>query len=382
MTSPPTHNVPEAVRKPRRLGLIIPWAIALALALGWSAVWLWMFSQTSQRLDAEAARLRAAGWQVAWAGRRIEGYPFRLDVDFTGLVLKDPSGWAVSLPRIDSEAYVFAPTHWVFAAPGGLTLTRRDGGAVTITARVLRATVSDWDQRPPNLALEGDDLAFTSAPGAKPLWLTGARVLQVEMRPGPEDQGALYVGVQDGVADPGAWLGRVAAGKPVKLVAETTFDHASQITGHGWGAALTRWAQAGGALDIQQLTLDAGDASLASRQGSLSVSDDGDLTGRMTVQSPQALRFFKPGPKPASANAKPGMTINFHLGHISVVSGPGAAPTSWTPARTITLNLGKKVRVTGLDIPESIIDRPLELSFHDGAAWLGPIKLGPSPRVF
>jgi hypothetical protein len=354
----------------------------VALAIGWSVAWVWMIGDVGRRLDAAAAALRAAGWQVSWTSRRMGGYPFRLDVNLNGLALKDPSGWAVSLPRIESEAYVFAPTHWILAAPDGLTFTRRNGGPVTVTARLLRASASGWDQSPPKLALEGDDVSFTSAPGGMPFWLSHARLLQFETRPGPDDQGAVYFGVEDGAAGPSAWLGRAAQGKPVTLVAETTFTHASALSGSNLRAAVSRWAHAGGVLDIEQLSLNAGDASLASKQGALSVADDGDLAGAMTVQSPDPLRFFNTAPKPAAPGAKPGLTINLHVGHVTVIPARGAAPTTWKPAGVITLSLGKKLRATASALPAAIGGQPLGLAFHDGGAWLGPLRIGPAPRVF
>ena len=382
MTSASTHSVPPAGRKPRRLGLYIPWGLAVALAIGWSLAWVWMIGETGRRLDAAAAALRGAGWQVSWTDRQIGGYPFRLDVDLDGLTLKDPSGWAVSLPRIESEAYVFAPTHWILAAPDGLAFTRRGGGAVTVTARLLRASVSGWDHAPPKLALEGDDLTFTPSPGARPFWLSRARLLQFETRPGPDDQGAVYFGVEDGVASPTGWLGRAAAGGPVKLVTETTFSHAGELTGPNLRAAIARWAQAGGQLSLEQVSLNTGDASLTSRQGTLSVADNGDLTGSMTVRSPDPLRFFNSAPKPGPAGGRPALTINMRLGNVTVISAPGAAPTTWKPAGPITLTLGRKLRVGASALPGNLGGQPLELTFHDGGTWLGPLRIGHAPRVF
>jgi hypothetical protein len=71
VTSPSTHTVPDAARKPRRLGLYIPWGIAAILALAWSLAWLWLASETGRRIDAAATALRASGWQVRWEARRV-----------------------------------------------------------------------------------------------------------------------------------------------------------------------------------------------------------------------------------------------------------------------------------------------------------------------
>ena len=63
--SPETHNDAARRRKPRRLGLYLPWGALVVFAAGWSLAWLWMMGQTQSRLDAGAASLRKAGWTVA-----------------------------------------------------------------------------------------------------------------------------------------------------------------------------------------------------------------------------------------------------------------------------------------------------------------------------
>jgi hypothetical protein len=325
MTVQTTHSDPPAGRKPRRLGLWLPWGLAIVLAVGWSIAWLWMANEAGRRLDAAAASMRGSGWQVAWTRRDVGGYPFRLDVDLTGVSVTDPTGWGVSAPQIKSEAFAFEPTHWLFAVPNGLSFTRPDGGAVVVTAKLLRFSINSWDQHPPRLSLEGDDLVLTPAPGAKPFWLTRAHVLLFDTRAGPDDQGASYFSIDGGAADPASWVGQAAQGQPVSVVAETSFNHAGAVSGRGWGDALLRWAHAGGRLDIDQFTLTAGGAGLESKHGDVSVGDDGRLTGGMDVTLKAPAQIF------------PGLPVS-------------------TPA--------------------------VHLDFHDGATWVGRLKLSPAPRAF
>ena len=142
---PETHSDDARRRKPRRLGLYLPWGALVIAAAGWSLAWFWMMHETQSRLDAGAASLRKAGWTVAWDSRHVGGYPFRLDIDLTNLRLAEPSGWAVTLPALKSEAFAFAPTNWVYFAPNGLTFARPDGGPV-VSASALRASINSWDE--------------------------------------------------------------------------------------------------------------------------------------------------------------------------------------------------------------------------------------------
>jgi hypothetical protein len=279
----PTHSEAARPRKPRRLGLVIPWGMAAALAIGWSLAWLWLMGETERRMDAGAASLRAAGWHVAWSARHVGGYPFRLDVDLTDLALADPSGWAIAAPAVKSEAYAFAPTHWVFFVPGGLGFARPRDGAIQVTARVLRGSVAGWDESPPRIALEGDDLTFTPAPGATPLWFSAARNLQFYTRPGPNDQGAAYLEIDGGRAMPANWLDKLGDGGPVSLKGDVILSHVSAFHGGDWRAAVTAWTRGGGAVDIGHFVLTAGSLTFSSRAGAFAVGDDGRLVGQLAM---------------------------------------------------------------------------------------------------
>jgi hypothetical protein len=332
-----THSAANPRRKPRRLGLYLPWAALVLAAAGWSLAWLWMMGQTQSRLDAAAASLRKAGWAVAWHSRHLGGYPFRLDLDFTDLRLADPSGWAVALPALKSEAFAFAPTNWVLYAPSGLTFSRPDGGPVNVTAGALRASVNGWHEAPPRISLEGDDLTFAAAPGAKPFSLIAAKTLQFYTRAGPRHQAALFLSVDGGVASPGSWVGLIAAGKPVAIKLDGIISNTEGLQGDSWRGLIAHWSARGGTFDVHQLTLTAGDAALEVRKGGIAVADDGRLEGVLEAHLRDEARVLA-----VAQTGKP----------------PPADPSATAAA---------------LD---------LRLTFRDGGTWLGPLKLAPAPRAF
>src|SRR5262245_53083068 len=108
---------PTAPRKPSRLGLYIPFGLLLIFIAACSAAWLWARGETDARLDAGVEALRRAGYELSWSERKIGGYPFRLDVTLTDAHVRDRSGWALDAPRLEAEAFLHAPTHWIVAAP-------------------------------------------------------------------------------------------------------------------------------------------------------------------------------------------------------------------------------------------------------------------------
>jgi len=332
-----THNAAVPHRKPRRLGLYLPWAALIIVAAGWSLAWLWMMGQTQSRLDAAAASLRKAGWSVAWGRRHVGGYRFRLDVDLTDLRVADPSGWAVALPALKSEAFAFAPTNWVAYVPAGLTFSRPDGGPVDVTAGALRASLNGWDESPPRISVVGDDLTFAAAPGAKPFSLTGAKSLQFYTRAGPGKQAALFLSLDGGAARPGSWVGQIAAGGPVGIKLDGIISHADALQGETWRGLIANWSAQGGAFDVHQLTLTAGDASLDARKGGVAVADDGRLEGILEANLRDERRVL-------------------------AVAQTGQPPPADASAGTNAVGL--------------------RLTLRDGATWIGPLRLAPAPRAY
>ena len=239
----------------------------------------------------------------------------------------------MTLPALKSEAFAFAPTNWVYFAPNGLTFARPDGGPVVVSASALRASVNSWDEAPPRISLEGDDLAFAAAPGAKPFSLTGAKNLQFYARAGPGRQAALFFSLDGGVARPDSWVGQIAGGKPVALKFDAVINHAGDLQGASWRGLVAHWSAAGGAFDVHQLTLTAGDASLDARKGGVAVGDDGRLEGILEANLSDEGRIF-------------------------AVAQTGKAPA-----------VDAAPRADGLG---------LRLTLRDGWMWLGPVRLAPS----
>jgi hypothetical protein len=214
------------------------------------------------------------------------------------------------------------------AAPDGLTFTRPSGGAVTVTARLLRASISGWDRRPPDIAFAGDDLTLTPAPGAAPFWLKSAKSLQFDTQAAPDDQAQVWFSLAGGQVSPESWMGEVGRGAPVAIALDGVVFRIGTLVGPDWRDAARNWTHSGGGLDVRQFTLTAGQASLDARRGSLAVGDDGALVGELDANLGQPGRLF------GGLSAQPGET------------------------------------------------QTLRLTFHGGWTWLGPLKIAPAPRLF
>jgi hypothetical protein len=276
---------------------------------------------------------------------RLRGFPFRLDLDLTDARLAEPSGWAVFAPHLKAEAYLFDPHHWVAVAPDGVMVTRRDAGALIVKGQALRASLSDAGAHPPRLSVEGLNLNFSTPPGARPFALTRAKAFHLHTRAGPNDQGAIYLGVEGGEAAPDGTLGLIAAGGPVVFTLDGIFSHAGAMRGADWPGSLRAWTRAGGALTIRRLELTAGKAGIVATSGALGMGPDGRLTGDLKVGAAQTPRI---------------LGVMAARGALSPDVARGGAAVALARAGSLTL----------------------PLNFEAGRVTLGPVALGPSPRLF
>ncbi len=338
--------MPDRGAEPRRLGLYAPFVVLLALAVAWSGGWLALRGEILRRLDAARRPASASGRALDWASRSVSGFPFRFDVGFTRLRLREPSGWAIAVPSLQAEALAFAPTHWVAVAPGGASFTRPAGGAVIVGAKVLRASLSDLGARPPRLSVEGIGLTFHPAPGADPFFLTAAQEFHLHTRAGPPDEGAIFVELDRAQARLPGLMGRIAAGGPVNLAAEATYSHAAALAGADWAGAVKAWSAAGGTLDVRRLRLAAGEAAIDAHAGTLTVDGDGRLAGSLAVTLRQAPRAL------AAMGGRGGLAPEVAEAAAQVVGARGGAVAAVT------------------------------LDFQAGQTTLGPAALGPAPKVY
>lgn len=345
--APPVPD-PDPSRKPRRFWLYAPFVLLLVAAAAWSAFWVYLRGETVRQMDGQVVALRAAGYDIAWGGRTVDGYPFRLDVTLTDARIREPSGWALSAPRFEAEAFMHALRHWVFAAPQGFTFVRPTGGAVEVRGATIHASLHDLDKRPPSFSFEGVKLTFAPAPGAQPFSLSAADRVQLHLRPGPDDQGAVMFKLDGGQARLSGLFARMADGKPISIAWDSILTRMSGFKGATWADAARAWSQGGGTIELRQAGVTAGDALIGAQGGKLTIDSDGRLSGALDVTLREA-------PKALNAMAEQG-TI---------------APETAMAASAVAM-----ARQGQDDAARAT------LTFQAGRATLGPVAIAPAPKIY
>jgi hypothetical protein len=342
------HDLP-APRKRRRLGLVIPWVLAVIVAVGWTAGWLWARGEARVRMDESVEALRRAGYDVSWQSRGIGGYPFRLSVTLTEPRIREPSGWGLEAPSLEAQARISSPTSWIVAAPQGLTFVRPIGGAVQTRGKVIRASLTHLTETPPRFSFEGVDLTFQPGPGAQPFGLQAAKRVEFHLRGNDQlDEGLLSLRVDEGKARLTGLLGRIAGERPVSIVWNATLSKMSSLQGRTWPEAVRRWTDAGGRMTLRQAGVTAGEAVLGSNSGTFGVGSDGRVTGVMDVT-------LRQGPRALGALGETGM----------IPQERAEAAAAVAAAREGTGDVAQA-----------------SIHFQAGQTTLGPVALGPSPKVY
>jgi hypothetical protein len=341
---------PSTPRKPSLARLVIPFAIALLLVIGWSAAWIWLRGEAKARMDERVAYLREAGYEITWRDRGIGGYPFRLNVTLTEPRIRDRSGWALEAPVLEAQAFVHAPTSWIVAAPKGLTFTRPIGGPVQVTGKLIRASLTHPQNYPPNVSFEGVDLAFQPAAGANPFGLQAAERVEFHLRQAPSevgDEAGVWLSVTNGKAQLSGLLGRIAGGKPISIEWDGRMSKISALRGATWPEAVRAWVKAGGRMAVKRGGLTAGDALIGVNSGDLTVGKDGRAEGRLDLSLRQAPRA------------------------LGAAGDTGAIPQDRAAAAAAVA----EARQTG-DVARA------QLYFQAGQTTLGPVAIAPAPKVY
>jgi hypothetical protein len=339
---------PEAPRKPSRLGLYLPIGLLVLLMVAWSGFWVFARGQAYSRMDAAVASLTKAGYRIGWGGREIGGYPFRMDVTLTDFEVREPSGWALRAPKMEAEAFAYSPTHWIVAAPQGLTFVRPEAGPVTVTGKLIRAALFDFSRRPPSFDFEGVGLTFQPDAGAQPFSLSAADRVEFHLRAGPDDQGGVFFSVDKGKARLAGLFARIAGDRPISITWNSTLSKMSAFDGDTWPEAVQHWVGAGGQMTVRNAGVTAGDAVIGSTGGTLTVGTDGRVRGQLPVTLRQAPRA------------------------LDAMGASGVLPKDTAEAAASVAEARQ-----GADQQAHAT-----LDFEAGRTTLGPVDIGPAPKVY
>ncbi len=321
----------------------------LVAALLWAGYWV----VGSRLMDRSVEAWFAApppGLTATRSDVSVSGFPNRFDLTVTDPALADTAdGWAWRAPFAQVFMMTWKPWHLIAALPQQqdfdtpfgpfqLTSTKLQGSLVLVPGSALSLD---------RTVLSGEGLALSGADG----WQVSATKATFATRLMPDDAKAHEIGFDATTLSPDAGFRMALAGASglPEQIDELRLDAVASFTAPlDRFAAETRPRLAG--LSVKQGLLRWG-AMVISASGSITPAADGTAEGRIDLRV-ENWRNLVP---------------------VLVASGLVTAEVSPTVTRAMELLAEQGADPNILDVP---------LAFQSGRMSLGPLPLGPSPRLF
>ncbi len=323
--------------------------LSLLAALAWSGFWVFGYVTLSAALPAWFEDRRADGWVAEYDELSVRGFPSRLDSTFSDITLADPrTGVAWNAPFFQLFALTYKPNHVIAVWPNAQTFAIPTE-KLAITSGDMRASLVldpgiDLALDRSNLAIEALGISSTAD------WKLSADAVKLAMHRQEGSDSTYRLAFQaDGLTPPAGFdlpdsldLPRSFSSFRADLTAE--FDRPWDRT------AIEEARPQPVALDLTLAEIVWGDLEL-NAAGSVTIDSTGYPTGTVTIRA---------------VNWRDILDVARHSGQIPV----GVIDT-------VEQALGFIAQLAGnaneLDIP---------LSFSGGATKLGPLPIGPAPRIF
>lgn len=347
----PSMSEPAPKAKAKRRGLMIPWLLAILLVGGWSGYWFYSRSKVVDTLDAQAQALRDRGYDVHWNSRQVGGYPFRYEVRLADFRVNEPRGWGLTAPIVEAQASALWPNVVVLVAEDGFTVNRPDAPPLSMDGDVLRMSLGGLTKPGPwRVSMEGVKVALSTSDPETAAFSTIDR-FEAHLRPTEGGDASVFLRVNEARPNVGNILSRISGGEPVTVGLEGRISHADALKGGGWTDWLTSWARAGGRLYAEKGGLIAGDGKLDLRPSEITADNQGFAYGDLKL---------------TLARASNGVLA---LGEIGVLPEETAAVAAGATGAASVFSTDRD----GFDV---------SFTFSDGRTFLGPLPLGPAPRLY
>jgi uncharacterized protein DUF2125 len=333
-------------RKFAAITAIAATAGAVTIAVALAAYWLWAAGQVRTAIAQWAEAQRAAGYDIAYAGPEIGGFPIRLAVRLDAPRIAAPEGWRWSGGAIAGEAAFWQPLLLRLALP----LEQELAGVWRGTERTLRmqaaradATIR-FDARGQAVAatLEATDISVQDAGGGR---LRIARLRHRANRPPPMTDGVSHLLLRGEIE--ALTLAETPPAPFPATIDRLAYDAdlIGTIPPGEPAAALAAWRDGGGALNVVDLVF---------VWGPLDVRADGTLT--------------------LDTLLRPHGTFSARIAGLPEMLDAAVAQGMVQPGAAAGLRLAVLTLADGRDASGRPVVR-LPVTLRDGRVFLGPVPL-------
>jgi hypothetical protein len=369
----------------RRWMLFAPFAVVVALAAGWSALWFYAAARAEADLAAWRENERQAGRTQDCASQSIGGYPFRIEVRCGGadLQLNGAPTLQLKLPTAVVAAQVYDPKLLIGEFTGPLEISE----AGQPPAAIVNWNLGQASVRGLPLRVERASLALVGptvrAPSLGDNAVLSARRSELHGRQAPgstaddpviETVLRLDAAVADKRLFDGAFADKLRAlfANPIDADVAATLRGLDDISPKPWSLRFKQWQARDGELKIEKARVAQQDV-VAVGAGALKLTPRGGLDGelRLTVVGIEKLlkmldidRIMTEGQIGATFNA-----LDRLMPGLGGIARQSAAPG-------LIAALGERTALEG----KPAVAFPVR--FVDGTVFIGPFQVGAVPPLF
>jgi hypothetical protein len=387
-------------RRSRPWLIVLPTAILVLLGLIWSAFWYWSTNVAEATMTAWRAHEAEAGRVYGCATTNFGGYPFRIEVDCAEPSVDDrATALSIRAHNLAAVAQVWDPTLVIGEIVGPLTVAPLGGSpTATVDWTLAQASLRGMPGAPERLSIVIDKPNLAAAPSGGSL--VAAEHMELHGRFAAESTPGhpvldLALDLKNATAPAlvaafGTFGPLASASTDLSVVA--VLRGASDFAPKPLGQRLREIQAANGRLEITNARLQQGDL-IATANGALGLTARGTLSGdvRLTVVNFTKLISLL-GIDRAVAQAVSPDTLNRFAPTLDrLMPGLGNVLRSRNTGGTGTANganpdtntaVGAAVlggQQTELEGQRAVT---VTLRFDDGAAFLGPLRLGQVPPLY
>lgn len=327
-------------------------AIVAAAALGWIGWWFFIANAKEAAIADWLAERRAEGWTAQAEAIEVGGFPYRVDTTLRGLELANPKGgWAWTAPEFQFLTLAYQPNQLIAIWPPAQRLAT-PFGETEIRSETMRGSL----EVEPNLGLALERATVETAsltmgePGPEALGVARAvlAIRQAEGEASPPFAHDLSLEAET-LTLPARWTRRFDRAGLAPVIERASFEGLA-VFDRPWDRAAVEGENPGlEALVVRDLAFTWGRLDLRGK-GELRADEGGFAEGRIDLRARNWREMLD-------------------LAETSGALGSGVASA-------LRGGLGLLARL-GSD-PDTL-EAPLE--FSDGAMRLGPVPLGPAPRM-
>lgn len=241
----------------KRIWLIAPWALFIAITLAWVAYWHIVAGEAERRLEAMRAEQAASGADFSYARIELRGFPVLMRLELHDVAFAPArGGWRGSTARADLHIQLLNTNHVILEAQAPIAIARADGAVTTIEAEALIASMRTRGGALAAAGIEADNLQLDD-PAEDGVLLAEKIVLNV--RPDPRAAGEFQIAFDaEAVRLPRPVRSFESFGQDVSFRAAIVIEQAAALAEAAPADPLGPWREAGGRLRFEALSLNWG----------------------------------------------------------------------------------------------------------------------------